>query len=260
MAIFALAAILACQSAPITHRPQLILMDEPTERALGQEVYSDMLVRAHSVKDARLKAMVERVGRRVAAATGGDDLAWEFNLLDDESPNAFCLPGGKVAVNTGILALAGNEAGLAAVIAHEAAHAIARHGAERGSHAMVVQLGLDLVDRGLGRRLAEKTKMRLVWGVDFVMSLAFPFSRTHEMEADELGTLFMARAGYDPREAVEFWTRFVERGKKEAKPTLEFLSTHPTDAARLWKIRLLIPRAMKEYEQSEKLGLGENIL
>lgn len=258
--IIAIAIAAACQSAPITHRPQLILMDQKTELALGAEIYHDIIAKAPAVKDARLKILLEVVGRRVAKAAGREDMAWEFNLLDDDSPNAFCLPGGKVAINAGILPLAYTEAGLAAIIAHEAGHAIARHGAERGGHAKVVELGIDLLDRGLGRLLTEKTKMRLAWGVDFLVSVAFPFSHTHELEADELGLLYMARAGYDPREAALFWERVAELEKREARPGLEFLSTHPTGATRLWKLRLLIPKAMKEYNSSPKLGTGGIIL
>ena len=256
----ALAALVSCQSAPITHRPQLMIMDGGTELALGNEVYQDMISQAIVVKDARLNRLIMTVGRRVAAATGRGDMGWEFTLVDKEAPNAYCLPGGKVVINSGILPIAQNEAGLAAVIAHEAGHAIARHGAERGSHARVRDLGLELVNMGLGHTLAEKTKMRLAWGVDFVMSLAFPFSRTHELEADEMGLVYMARAGYDPREALEFWERMVEYGYDEKKTLLEFLSTHPADKTRLRKIRLLIPKVMKEYDKTDKLGMGGQIL
>ncbi|MDH5637063.1 MAG: M48 family metallopeptidase [Nitrospinota bacterium] len=256
----ALAVLVSCQSAPITHRPQLMIMDGKTELALGNEVYRDMISQATVVKDARLNRLMVTVGRRVAAATGREDMDWEFTLVDTEAPNAYCLPGGKVVINSGILPIAQNEAGLAAVMAHEAGHAIARHGAERGSHARVRDLGVELVDMGLGHTLAEKTKLRLAWGVDFVISLALPFSRTHELEADEMGLIYMARAGYDPREAMEFWKRMAEYGQGEKRPMLDFLSTHPTDKTRLWKIQLLIPRAMKEYDKTVKLGMGEDIL
>jgi len=259
-AAVALAALVSCQSAPITHRPQLMIMDQDMEMSLGMEVYQDLISQAQVVKDARLSGMVERVGRKVAAATGREDLDWEFTLVDNEEPNAYCLPGGKVVVNSGILPIAKNEAGLAAVIAHEAGHAMARHGAERGSHAMMIGLGLDLVDRGLGHPLARKTRMRLAWGVDFVISLAFPFSRTHELEADEMGLIYMARAGYDPREALKFWERMAAGAQGEGQPALEFLSTHPADRTRLWNIRLLTPRAVREYDKTSKLGIGGQIL
>ncbi|MDH5478638.1 MAG: M48 family metallopeptidase [Nitrospinota bacterium] len=252
-------ALVSCQSAPITHRPQLMIMDEEKELALGSEVYRDMVEQATLVRDARLNGLVEKVGRAVAAATGRD-MDWEFTLVDEESPNAYCLPGGKVVVHSGLLPLAENEAGLAAVIAHEVGHAMARHGAERGSHAMVLELGMELVNMGLAHTLAEKTKLRMAWGVDYVISMAFPFSRIHEMEADEMGLLYMARAGYDPREAVRFWERIVEREGDDSRPYMKFLFTHPTDTARWRKIQLLIPRAMKEYDNSVKLGKGDTIL
>jgi len=196
----------------------------------------------------------------VARATGVENMDWEFVLLDDDQPNAFCLPGGKVGVNAGILPIAQTEAGLAAIIAHEAGHAIARHGAERGSHEKLVDLGIDLLDRGLGRRLTEKTKMRLAWGVDLIASMALPFTRTQEMEADQLGLIYMAKAGYDPAEGVRFWERMTELEKGESRPVMAFLSTHPTGGARLWKLRILLPKTVKEHYNKDMLGMGGTIL
>ena len=252
--------ISSCQTAPVTHRNQLILMDRGTELSLGREIYQDVKDHSPLVNDPRLISLVERVGDKIARAAGGEEYQWEFILVDSETPNAYCIPGGKVVVNTGILPVAKTEAGLAAIIAHEAGHAMARHGAERHGHAHIVTLGADLVARGLGQKLAEKTKMRLALGLDFLFSLAFPFSKTHELEADEIGLTYMARAGYDPREALYLWERFLELDESKKRPFLEFLSTHPTDKTRIQKLMILIPTAMREYNKSPRLGKGEDIL
>ncbi|MFW6237098.1 MAG: M48 family metallopeptidase [Desulfosudaceae bacterium] len=177
-----------------------------------------------------------------------DNYRWEFHLVQDNAANAWCMPGGKVVVYTGILPLTRDETGLAVVMGHEIAHAVARHGSERMSQALVAQLG----GMALSRALAEKPEAtQSLWmaayGVGTQFGLLLPYSRLHEKEADHLGLIFMAMAGYDPRAAVDFWGRMAEQGAGRKPP--EFLSTHPSDQTRINQIKKLLPEAMSYYRQ-----------
>lgn len=255
------AIVVGCVTIPETGRQQLILLNPSVEMKLGSDAYRDILKKSKISKDRRLTALVRKVGWSIARVTGRSDFKWEFNLIEEETPNAFCLPGGKVGINTGILPIALNEAGLAAVMGHEVGHAIARHGAERMSHSLIIALGGELLAQGLGRNNLQKQGIRAAYGIGSAVAFSLPFSRSHELEADYMGLIYMARAGYDPREAKRFWVRFANYAKDKGKKAApEFLSTHPNDKHRIQRIDNMLGQAIKEYEKSRKQGLGEEIM
>jgi predicted Zn-dependent protease len=246
-ALLAIALVLAaaCQTVPITGRSQLVLLREGTELKMGLDSYRDVLAKSQRSQDAAATERVVRVGRRIAAATGRTDYQWEFNLLEDKQVNAFCLPGGKVAVYTGLLPMVPDDALLAAVMGHEAAHAIAHHGAERVSQTMVVQLGLAATEVALANRdPATVRTVTSLLGAGATVGLILPWSRGQESEADHLGLIFMAKAGYHPAAAADLWKRMAARGQSES---LELLSTHPAPETRIAQIQAWIPEALKYY-------------
>jgi len=248
----------ACQQAPITGRRQLILISPEQEMELGTAAYREVIEKSKLSKDQRLLAILRRVGERIAAKAHEPDYQWEFNLIESDQANAFALPGGKVAVYTGILPVCRNEAGLAAVIAHEVGHVLARHGAERISQGMVVDLVGTGIEYGIrGADPQARAGIMVAYGAGATLGLLLPYSRKHESEADEIGIRLMARAGYDPAEAVALWERMA-RLEKERPP--EFLSTHPDPGRRAARLRALLGRMRMLYEgQPEKYGSGERL-
>lgn len=203
--------------------------------------------------------MVERVGQRLAKAADKSDYKWEFKVLQSPQQNAFCLPGGKVAVYEGILAPCQNESGLAVVMSHEIAHALARHGGERMSHQYAVE-GVKHVVTFASRKQTEKTQELVMqaYGAASKYGVILPYSRKHESEADHMGVMLMSRAGYDPNEAPRFWQRFAAM-KTDNQPS-EFLSTHPSDERRSRELTDLLPEALELYAKAEsKYGLGDTI-
>ena len=253
----ALAMVWACSTVPITGRNQLSLVPESEMQSMSYQQYDQFLKENKLSTNADQTAMVKRVGHRIEYAVEtymkehkmSDQLAgyqWEFNLVESKEVNAWCMPGGKVVVYTGILPVTQDEAGLAVVLGHEIAHAIARHGAERMSQGLLAQ-GLG---EGLSVALASKpAETQQLWmtafGVGAQYGALLPFSRQQESEADHLGLDFMAMAGYDPHVAVPFWQRMSKGG--EGKPP-EFMSTHPSDETRIANLQKLIPEAMKYYK------------
>lgn len=244
-----LALILAgCATAPYTGRRQLLLVSEGQELNLGYQAFADIRRKYPVSRDPALTAMVQRVGQRLATVANRPDYRWEFILFqDDKQVNAFCLPGGKVGVFTGILKYTQDEAGLATVIAHETAHAILRHAGERLSQGLLAQLG----SVGLGIALAGKSPytadlVQQLYGIGANVAVILPYSRKQEYEADEVGLILMAKAGYDPEAAVGFWQRLMA-GKRAGSRMPEFLATHPSDDKRLENIRQLIPRLKAQY-------------
>jgi len=235
----------ACEAAPVTGRKQLVLMSDSESTKMGLDAYQKILKESKLSTDQTLIARVRRVGSRIAVASGRTDFKWEFNVIVDDTPNAFALPGGKVGVNTGLFKVAKNDDQLAAVMAHEVGHAIARHGAERMSQQMAVQVGLSSL--GLsgdsGSQYAQFAAMAATLGV------VLPFSRTQEAEADHIGIIMMAKAGYDPHGAVALWENFTKLGG-DRQP--EFLSTHPAPESRIQNLKALLPEAMAIYNKSEK--------
>ena len=236
----------ACQTAPVTGRSQLILIPESMEIEMGLTSYKETLKKVKLSEDKEKVDMVRRVGERIARVADRKDYKWEFNLIDDDKMvNAFALPGGKVAVYTGILRYTENDAGLAAVMGHEVAHALVRHGGERISAGILAQLGM------IGLSTAVKNKdpvaisaINQAYGIGVNVGVLLPFNRSQELEADRVGLVLMAKAGYDPSEAVAFWRRMM-KGKDKAPP--EFLSTHPATDKRIRELEQWLPEAMKYY-------------
>jgi metalloendopeptidase OMA1, mitochondrial len=248
LCLLAAAFLVGCQSVPVTGRQQLQLLSEQEEVTMGFNSFREVLKKQNVSRDARANDWVTRVGTRIAAATGKTNYNWEFRVIDDDKQvNAFCLPGGKVAVYTGILPIARDDAGLAVVIGHEVAHAIARHGGERVSQQMVAEGVTSVAAAALGGGNASRADMYAgLLGVGASVGVLLPYSRLQESEADRLGMIFMAKAGYDPHAARDLWVRMAEEGKGKGKP-LEILSSHPADANRIRQIEQWIPEAMKQY-------------
>ena len=235
----------ACQTVPLTNRPQLLLIPEGTEIQLGLSSYQDILKKARVSHDPALNEQVTRVGTRIAEATGRTDYQWEFRVLEDKQANAFCLPGGKVAVYTGILPITRDDAGLAAVLGHEVSHAIARHGGERLSQQLAVQGGLLAVQGALARRDGPTVQLvAAALGAGATVGVLLPWSRLQESEADHLGLIFMAKAGYHPSAARDLWVRMASLGGPRQP---EFLSTHPAPQTRIAQIEAWIPEALQYY-------------
>jgi len=234
-----------------------MLVSEADEMKLGAQAYQEVLATEKVSTNTRMTAIVRRVGERIAKAANQPDFTWEFNLIESEQVNAFCLPGGKIAVYTGILPIMKNEAGMAAVLGHEVAHAVARHGGERMSQQMAVGAVQKLAEEGLGNTSAQTRKFALgALGVGTQYGVLLPYSRTHELEADQLGLTYMAKAGYDPREAVRLWERMRDAGG--SKPP-EFMSTHPSEDRRITQLEEFMPAALEAYNHSQpQYGLGES--
>ena len=244
--LLCLAALVAggCETVPITGRSQLQLVSGEQEVQMGAEAYKEILAKAKISTDPAANALVTRVGTRIAAATGRSDLPWEFKVIDDpQTVNAFALPGGKVAVYTGILPITRDEAGLAVVLGHEVSHVMARHSAERISE----QLGAELVAKGIGAAIGLDPQITQAGAGLLVNTLLLPWGRKQESEADHLGLIYMAKAGYDPHAARDLWIRMAEASKGRARPP-EFLSTHPSEETRVRQIEGWLPEAMRSYQ------------
>lgn len=246
-----LLSVAACQTAPITGRSQLIILPEPQELQMGVQAYQEILKKSKISRDPQQNELVTRVGSRIAQATGRTDYKWEFTVIqDDKQVNAFALPGGKVAVYTGILPVTKDEAGLATVMGHEVAHAIARHGGERVSQGLLVQGGLIAAQVAMANRDPQTVQLVTgLLGAGAAVGVVLPFSRAQESEADRLGLIYMAKAGYDPRAAIGFWQRMEQAAQRRGNPP-EFLSTHPSHGTRVRQIEQWIPEAMQHYQPS----------
>ena len=251
--------ITGCSTVPVSGRRRVLAVSETKENQLGLTAYREILEKEPISGNERYKAMVNRVGQRIAAVADRSDFDWEFNVIESETQNAFCLPGGKVAVYTGMLPVCRTEAGLAVVMSHEIAHAIARHGGERMTHKNVQTLG----KTGIGMLLENQDEQKKDWVLTVYSGSSeylgiLPYSRKHELEADAIGLRLMAQAGYDPSTAPVFWERFA--AIKGVSGPVEFLSTHPSDSRRSAKLREQLPAAMQIYEQApEQFALGESI-
>ena len=239
--------LVACETVPLTGRSQVMLLPEGTELTMGLDSYREVLQKSHVSNDPVLNGQVTRVGQRIAQATGRADYQWEFKVLEDKQANAFCLPGGKVAVYTGILPITRDDAGLAAVLAHEVSHAIARHGGERVSQSLLVQTGLAATQAALSQRDPKTVQaVTSLLGAGSSVGLLLPWSRSQESEADHLGLIYMAKAGYDPHAARDLWQRMDAAAQGASRPP-EFLSTHPSAATRIRQIEGWLPEAMGYY-------------
>lgn len=255
--IFVLSILINCQPVPITGRSQLHLIPQSQMLALSFESYDEFLSNHPIIKNSPDADMVRRVGKNIQDAVQRffqdhkmsdrlKEYKWEYNLFQDSAVNAWAMPGGKVGVYTGILPFTKNDTGLAVVLGHEIAHAVANHGDERMSQGLLVQLGGIALAQALTKKPELTRQLALgAFGLGSEVGILLPYSRLQESEADQLGLIFMAMAGYDPHAAVGFWERMTEKGKN-APP--EFLSTHPSDKRRIENIKRKIPEAMKYYE------------
>lgn len=250
------AACCGCRSTPVTNRRQLMLMPENSEIALGLQSYEEATANVPRSQNQQIIAQVQQVGRRIADVANRPDYQWEFRVLATAEQNAFALPGGKVAVHEGILPVCLNEAGLAVVMSHEVAHALARHGGERMSQGMAVntvqQMGQYVLQ---GEPQTRQDRFLSAYGVVSKYGVVLPYSRHQESEADHIGLLLMAKAGYNPEEAPRFWMRFAT--STESGQTPEFLSTHPASQRRAADLLGLLPEAQALYAQAPaKYDLG----
>jgi predicted Zn-dependent protease len=266
-AIFAMTSVsfllAGCSQVPITGRRQLSLVPSSLVTSMSVQQYSQFLSENKVSSDPQQVAMVKRVGQNIIAAVNefckehcDEDpfkgYQWEVNLIEDPQVNAWAMPGGKVVVYTGILPVAQNEAGLATVMGHEIAHVFAAHGEERMSQGLITQLGGAALSVALKNQPeATQNLFMTSYGLGTQVGLLLPFSRLHESEADRLGLIFMAMAGYNPNEAVGFWQRMAAAKGDQAAPP-EFLSTHPADETRIRKLQELIPEAMEYYKPAAR--------
>jgi predicted Zn-dependent protease len=244
-----------CGSVPITGRQQLMLVSDQEVLTLSLQEYDNYIKTAKKSTDKNATALVVKVGTKIAQAveayykvTGMESLlegySWEFNLVEDPQVNAFCMPGGKIVVYTGILPYTQDETGLAVVLGHEVGHAIAKHANERMSQQMAIQMGGSAVSGILEKKSSTvQTIVSTVYGLGTQVGVVLPFSRKQELEADHLGLILMAIAGYSPEAAIPFWQRMSQQGGG----TLEFLSTHPSDNTRISEIQKEIPEALEYY-------------
>ena len=244
-------ALIACAKAPITNRTQFIILPQAFEMQLGASAYLSMLETEKTSRNKHYAQTVRRVGRRIAAVSHTPNLRWQYTVFDDDKQvNAFALPGGKIGVYTGMMPVAKTDAGLATVMAHEVAHATARHGGERMSLGILLKMGSAALASAMKKKDKKTTgRVLAAYGVGTALALALPFSRKQEGEADRIGLIYMAKAGYDPREAVAFWER-MGAASRGAPP--EFLSTHPGYRTRIKNLRKWMPEAMEYYENSQK--------
>jgi len=246
---------LGCATVPVTGRKQLVLLPDSQLATMSLDSYRQVLKESTLSSNAEQVAQVKRVGSRLAEASeqyltqqgfSTKGYAWEFNLIEDDSTiNAWCMSGGKVAVYTGILPITRNDAGLAVVMGHEIAHALAKHGNERMSQGLIVQLGGIALSEALKAKPKETHDLFMVsYGAATQVGAILPYSRLHESEADRIGLTLMAMAGYDPREAIPFWER-MNAGSGSRPP--QFLSTHPAPQSRIDNIRKHLPEALAIY-------------
>src|SRR5690606_9026198 len=248
----------ACATVPVTGRNQLSLISNAELMPMAFEQYREVIAKGPLSTNAEQTAMIRRVGVNIQKAVEQymadknlssqlDGFAWEFNLIDDPTVNAWCMPGGKVAFYTGILPICKDELGVAVVMGHEVAHAIANHGRERMSQQMFAQFGLSTLGALMGQNPSAGNEL-LMQAIGAGTNIGMlKFSRQHESEADKMGLIFMAMAGYDPNEAPKFWGRMSAMSGGQAPP--EFLSTHPSHETRVRDLNSWIPEAMQYYKK-----------
>ena len=246
--------VTGCQTVGETGRKQLVLVSSSEEMQLGLQSFDQLKKETPINRDPAINAMVQRVGQRIAAAsTNMKDAQWEFVVFESKDANAFCLPGGKVGIYTGILPITKDEAGLATVVGHEVAHASAHHGAERMSQVMVSQ-GLGSVLGSAAAKSKYQSYVMAAYGGVSKVGFELPYSRKHESEADHIGLIYMAKAGYNPEAAVGFWERFAaynNQGGASAAWYEEFLRTHPLDQTRINDLKKWMPEAKALYKPAK---------
>lgn len=251
--------IWSCSKVPVTGRRQFKLLPESQLSAMSLDQYKSFLSQSTVVAGTTESEEIKRVGVKMSAAVEqflkdnklGDEVKnykWEFNLVKNDEQNAWCMPGGKIVFYTGIMPITKDDNGVAVVMGHEIAHAVAKHGNERLSQMLALQAGGIALDVALSSKPQETRNLFLTaYGVGANLGVILPYSRKHESEADKLGLIFMAMAGYDPHNAIAFWERMRDSSKGQAPP--EFLSTHPANETRIDDIIKYMPKAMKYYKQ-----------
>ncbi len=257
--LFFTVILTSCSTVVLTGRKQLLLVNDSEVLASSFQSYKQFIDSVPASKDKVNTALVKKVGGKISkvveaylTANGQSadvaTYAWEFNLVQDATMNAFCMPGGKVVVFEGILPVTRNEVGLAVVLGHEIAHAVAKHSNERMSQQMLVQYGSSFADLlTAGKSAATRSTISTIYGIGSQYGVMLPYSRKHELEADKLGLIFLAMAGYDPNEAIAFWGRMAA-SSTNSKP-IEFMSTHPSDENRIAQLKAFLPEAMKYYKK-----------
>jgi predicted Zn-dependent protease len=260
LAMMVLAVAAACSTVAISGRKQLNLVSDSELLAMSAQQYDTFLVEAKVSDDRAQTALVRRVGQNISAAVEQyfrdrgqsaelKDYDWQFNLVEDDQVNAWCMPGGRVVFYTGILPVCQDETGISVVMGHEVAHAVAKHGAERMSQGLLVQMGGMALSAAVQSKPAETQQL---WMTAFAVGAQFgvmlPYSRTHESEADHLGLIFMSMAGYDPNQAVGFWQRMAANAGGAAPP--EWMSTHPSDQTRINDLKAHLPEALGYYQKA----------
>ena len=248
-----------CATVPVTGRKQLSLVSNSELLPMSFSNYQGVLDSANLSTNKQQTEMVQRVGKKIQQAVESfmaqnnasshlDGYDWEFNLIDEDVANAWCMPGGKVAFYSGIMPICKDETGVAVVMGHEVAHAVANHGAERMSQGLIQQMGGVALDVAVANQPNETQALfGMAYGVASNYGAMLPFSRLHESEADKMGLIFMAMAGYDPREAPKFWERMASQSGGAAPP--EFMSTHPSHETRINDLNEQIPEALKYYKK-----------
>jgi len=254
-----LTILFSCSSVPITNRHQVQLLPNTEVNSMALQQYQDVLKTNKVIAGTPEAAMVQRVGQKISAAAisvmaqlkQSDRVAgyqWEYHLLDSKEVNAWCMPGGKIAVYSGLLPISKDEIGLAVVLGHETGHAIAQHGNERMSQQLIAQMGGVALSVALSSKPQQTQDIfNQAYGIGATYGALLPFSRQQESEADKIGLVLMAAAGYDPHAAVELWKRMMMLSAGQQVPA--FLSTHPSDQNRINDITTYLPTAMKYYKK-----------
>ena len=268
LALCLLLLIASCATVPVTGRSQLSLIPSSTMLSMSFQQYNQFLQENKLSTNSQQTQMVKRVGTRIQHAVEQyfrennmeqelQNYQWEFNLVENEDVNAWCMPGGKVVVYTGILPVTQDENGLAVVMGHEIAHAVAQHGRERMSQGLLVELGGMALSEALKNKPQKTQQLWLMaFGLGAQVGAILPYSRLHETEADHLGLIFMSMAGYDPRTAVNFWQRMSQSGGGGMP---EFLSTHPADETRIRNIQQFMPEALQYYQGASNVEGMPNV-
>lgn len=244
----------ACSTVPVTGRHELNIVSADQETQLGLTSFAQVKQQTPISQDPTANATVQRVGRRIAAVAGKDlpNAQWEFVVFQSQEANAFCLPGGKVGVYTGILPITQTDAGLATVLGHEIGHAVAHHGAERMSHQLALQEGENLLSSVAPTNSSTVATLALAaFGLGSKVGIELPFDRKEESEADHIGLVYMARAGYDPKDAIAFWQRFAQFNQQQGGASVPaLLRDHPVDAVRIKQLQQWLPEAQAEFARS----------
>lgn len=258
--LIVLLILTSCGSVPLTGRKQMLLVSDSEVLTASLTQYDEYIKTAPKSTDKTKTATVERVGKRIAAATEEylrqngmtseiNNFSWEFNLIKSDEINAFCMPGGKIVVYEGLLPLAASDDELAVVVGHEVAHAVAKHSNERMSQEILAQYGASVVDAALSNKSAATQQIgNTVFGLGAQLGVMLPYSRKHELEADYMGLVFMTMAGYNPNKAVSFWQKMsAASGGGNAS---DFMSTHPNDNKRIAQIQQYLPE-MEKYKKKK---------